>query len=212
MTITYNKPASRQGSILIEQVIAPVRGAACGRMNWHECFFYDSENGCLIWRTRPPEHFLSHSRMLASNRRLSGKVAGTVAGTVRGKQYVRVRVTASGAKSTILAHRIIWEMHHGPIPEGIMVDHIDRNPRNNRIENLRLATAGESVLNRCLQRNNTTGFRGVVFTAGKYQASISVRGKNIYLGRFDTAEMAAEAYAKASESRISQFVPEKLNR
>ncbi len=36
----------------------------------------------------------------------------------------------------LLAHRIIWEEHHGPIPDGHLIHHIDGNPRNNTLENL----------------------------------------------------------------------------
>ena len=45
------------------------------------------------------------------------------------------------------AHRIIWEMHHGPIPEGMEIDHINHVTDDNRIENLRLVTRKENCKN-----------------------------------------------------------------
>lgn len=44
-------------------------------------------------------------------------------------------------------HRAVWEYHNGPIPERLVIDHIDRNPDNNQIENLRLVTQSENNLN-----------------------------------------------------------------
>jgi hypothetical protein len=92
-----------------------------------------------------------------------------------------------------MVHQIIWILHHGPIPEGLMIDHIDRNPLNNRIENLRLATTSENKINTKVPKNNTTGYKGVLATpSGKYQARLGYKGKKLYLGLFETREEAAE--------------------
>ena len=61
----------------------------------------------------------------------------------------------------ILMHRFIWELKNGEIPEGYFVDHVDRNPLNNQIGNLRLATRKENARNRRKQKNNKSGFAGV---------------------------------------------------
>jgi hypothetical protein len=61
--------------------------------------------------------------------------------------YVRVYVN----KRYMMLHRVVWEMLRGPIPIGMMIDHIDRNKINNRIENLRLVTPRENAINKTLR-------------------------------------------------------------
>jgi hypothetical protein len=74
--------------------------------------------------------------------RYAGQPAGHQAG-VNGK-YLRVKI----GQTHYRVHRIIWVLWHGQnIPEGAVIDHIDRNPRNNRIDNLRLATVSFNLLN-----------------------------------------------------------------
>jgi len=51
----------------------------------------------------------------------------------------------------IYLHRVIWELHHGPLEQGMVIDHIDRNGLNNKIENLRAVTQTENCNN---MRNN----------------------------------------------------------
>lgn len=64
---------------------------------------------------------------------------------------------------TIHLHRFIWYLHNGVPEDKYLVDHIDRNRLNDRLENLRLATKAENAKNRSKQSNNTSGFRGVTF-------------------------------------------------
>lgn len=73
---------------------------------------------------------------------------------------VRYDCSADKPKS-ILLHRYIYELKYGEIPEGYFVDHIDRNPLNNQISNLRLVTPAENCCNISKYRNNKSGYIGV---------------------------------------------------
>lgn len=44
-----------------------------------------------------------------------------------------------------LVHRIVWELHNGPIPEGLVIDHIDGNTSNNRLNNLRCISSKDNT-------------------------------------------------------------------
>jgi hypothetical protein len=86
------------------------------------------------------------------------------------------------------------------------IDHIDINPLNNRIENLRLATQSQNAINTKTPKNNTTGYKGVLSTpSGKFQARLGYRGKKLYLGLFKTAEEAAECVRQKSLELYGEF-------
>lgn len=99
----------------------------------------------------------------------------------------------------MLVHRVIFLMHHGHLPK--LVDHIDRDPSNNRIENLRDADKAINSWNRDLQSNNTSGFRGVSWNkgSGKWHAYIKVAGRRRHIGLFNTPEEASAAYEQARD-------------
>lgn len=66
------------------------------------------------------------------------------AGCLKSDGYYRLKVDSKDHQ----VHRVIWMMLNGPIPEGLVIDHIDRNPLNNLIENLRVTTIQKNNLNR----------------------------------------------------------------
>ena len=80
-------------------------------------------------------------------------------------------------------------------------DHINRNRLDNRKENLRVVSHETNTRNTGLSKNSTTGYKGVTVSRNrkKFIAQITVNYKNIYLGRFDTAEEAYEARIRAEE-------------
>jgi hypothetical protein len=97
-------------------------------------------------------------------------------------------------------HRVVWEHANGPIPEGMVVDHINGVRSDNRLSNLRLATPSQNAQNRKLSSNNRTGKKGIAYhaRAKKWLAYIGVNNKQKYLGSFDSSDAAEHAYLEAA--------------
>lgn len=102
-------------------------------------------------------------------------------------------------KKLYRTHRVIWLYVHGSFPTGFL-DHINRIKTDNRIENLREVSKGQSRENIDIGRNNTSGLKGVWLhkQTKKWCASIGHKGKNIHLGSFVSIEDAYKAYKKAA--------------
>ena len=169
-----------------------------------ECFSCNPDDGILIWNRRPGHHFPSNQAMLAWNGKCAGKKAGYYHGKTR-----RLMVGLDKYGRTVLGHRIIWTMLVGPIPVGMQIDHINGDPSDNRLVNLRLATNQQNSLNS--RRKSGPGVwrglpRGVSpQKSGKFQAKIRINYKEKCLGTFATAEEAHEAYRKAHIEVAGRF-------
>lgn len=87
-------------------------------------------------------------------------------------------------------------------PKGLDVDHINRNTLDNRCSNLRAISRSLNKHNGHLYKTNKTGFRGVTMQNGKYKATISLNGEQIYLGLHNTIEGAVTARAKAEKDML----------
>lgn len=121
-------------------------------------------------------------------RKRTGKPCGTRANTSNG--YASVWV---GGK-TLLAHRIIYAIVRGEIPEG-QIDHLNGDRSDNRIENLRDVSGLENMHNSKMPKTNTSGFTGVHWETQrkKWMAQIRVDKRQKFLGYFDDFEDAVEA-------------------
>jgi len=124
-----------------------------------------------------------------SNTRYSGKEAGSL---MKGG-YRSVRWVDDGEKHNQLAHRVIYAMHHDTWP--LVIDHIDRDPTNNKIENLRPADKRINSINRNKPANNTSGVRGVSWNKGtkRWHAYIKNNQLRYNLGHFDCLGQAIKA-------------------
>lgn len=126
--------------------------------------------------------------------------AGDKAGNVTPKGYWQIGIN----RKRYLAHRLAWLYVHGVFPEKD-VDHINRNPADNRIVNLRDVSNQFNLFNTSKQKDNTSGYKGVTFMpkVKKWQAQIRMNSKKVYLGTFDTPERADIAH------RIAEYFREK---
>lgn len=152
---------------------------------------YDPETGVFKWKVRS-------DAKADWNTRWSGKRAGSL--FKNGYFYIGIN------HKDYLAHRLAWFYIHKEWPT-VNVDHIDRNPQNNKIGNLRKATQSENLCNKPKRNDNTSGFKGVCLcqTTKRWMARISINQKKIWLGRFDTAELAFEAYKIAALKHHGEF-------
>jgi hypothetical protein len=88
------------------------------------------------------------------------------------------------------------------------VDHINNDISNNNLTNLRWATKFENGMNRKINIDNTSGFKGVCFHKRdkKWQSRIQFDGKNIHLGTFNTIEEAIAARKEKALELFGEFI------
>jgi hypothetical protein len=128
------------------------------------------------------------------------KPAGAATGT-QNNGYLSTRCDGRG----YFNHRLAWLYVYGCLPD-LQVDHINRDKKDNRICNLRLATASQNQHNARARTDSTTGIKGVTWTkSGKLKAQICVRGERTILGYYPTLVEAAAAYASAADRLHGDF-------
>lgn len=146
----------------------------------------DYRDGKLYWRKR-------------TNRRI---VVGSEA-KCGGRRDGRAMISILRKHSS--RSRAVWMWHHGDIPCGMEVDHVNRDGTDDRIENLRLATRAQNAWNTCGHRDSASGMKGVTHEprTGKWYARIGKR----HIGTFATAAEASAAYWARCRAERGEFVP-----
>lgn len=143
-----------------------------------EVLSYDSGTGAFTWRVAK-----------------RGLAAGMQAGTVTGG-YRQIQIDGKLYK----AHRLAWLLAHGCWPAGD-IDHINGEPSDNRIANLRDVPRR---VNRENQRkphaDSKTKVLGVCAYRGRYVTRIKSAGRRIHIGTFDTPAEAQQAYLDAKRA------------
>lgn len=140
---------------------------------------YDSETGIFI-------------RIKITNRK---QKIGEICGTLMNRGYISIKID----KKSYLSHRLAWFYVYGKWPKN-NIDHINNNKLDNRICNLRDIPQSLNVQNlKKSYSNNKTGLLGVCKqkNSSKWRAEIRINYEKIFLGLFETAELAHEAYLTA---------------
>lgn len=120
--------------------------------------------------------------------------------------YVCRTVIHAKKQSNQYLHRLILERIIGRgLRTDELVDHRDRDGRNNARVNLRLATFTQNIANSPVRKNNKLGVKGVHKRGKKFVAQIRIGGKKIHLGSFHTLEEAHQVYSMELEKQYGEF-------
>lgn len=147
---------------------------------------YDAETGNFWWLVKK-----------------RGRRLDRPAGVKRSDGYRLVNIDGR----VVYQHRLAWLFATGSIPNA-EIDHIDGNPSNNAICNLRAADRHENAKNAGRHSNNTSGFKGVDYRRkdGRWRARIRIKGQRVNLGLFASPEAAFAAYTAAADALHGEFV------
>ncbi|MFP3798437.1 HNH endonuclease [Paraburkholderia sp. SIMBA_027] len=174
---------------------------------FHECFEYDAESGALTWKERPAHHFKTEQACKIFNARRVGTRAGTAQGSDR---RLQVHMTYRGVKINAYVTHIAWVMmHRSDPPTGYVIDHQDRDNRNDSKSNLRLATYAQNSAN-ATRRTGISGYRGVTVDGTKYIATMSLKERPgvaaVYVRqRFNTKEEAVAFRRELERKYFGEF-------
>lgn len=158
---------------------------------------YDVDSGKLVWRYRGVDWFENVPHRSAEgvcatwNKRYAGHEAFTSTGPW-GHKF------GSVLGVHLAAHRVAWAIHFGIWPEG-WLDHINGDPGDNRICNLRAIGPVGNARNASRSRRNKSGVTGVRWNAqqGKWHVQIGSGGRNQHIGFFDSFDAAVIARTHA---------------
>jgi hypothetical protein len=123
---------------------------------------------------------------------------GTEAGNVGKHGYRELQIFGK----RYLAHRLIYALHHGNMPD--VIDHVDRNPLNNDISNLRASDKRLNAYNSGLPSNNKSGVRGVSWCKknNKWVVRFKLDGKYLFLGYYEDLQSATRVRKQYEELHV----------
>ena len=154
-----------------------------------EILTYNKEAGIFTWK-------VNHTQKIR---------IGNIAGTLN-KNYILIQIN----KKKYSAHRLAWLYEYGNFPKH-NIDHIDGNPSNNKISNLREANQSQNGMNKKLHKNNNSGIKGVGWhkASKKWRARITINRIQHNLGLFDDKELAELVVMEARNKYHGEFARDK---
>jgi hypothetical protein len=115
------------------------------------------------------------------------------------KEYLVVKFSIRDKYKVFRVHQLVAMAFLGHVPNGngLEVDHIDNDKLNNSLDNLQIITNRANISKAfAINRDLPTGV-SYDKSRGLYRSRIGIEGKQVFLGRFRTAEEASSAYQKA---------------
>lgn len=164
-----------------------------------ELLSYDPESGRFTWLKE---------RVLPMGGIATPLRIGTTAGHVC-KKYGRVLIHFKGRPH--LAHRLAWLYVHGQWP-ALGIDHIDGDPSNNTVGNLRLANKSENGQNvRRARCNSKSGVLGVSWNKRrkKWEAEVTLGGEKVHRSYHRSLDEAVATHA-AAKAAAHPFMAEEM--
>lgn len=122
--------------------------------------------------------------------------------------YVNGHITdEDGIKRTMGLHRYVMNL---PTNDERIIDHIDRNPRNCLLSNLRIATYKGNSINASVAKSSKTGVVGVnIYEVNRFVAHIQNNGKHVHLGIFNIFDDAVYSRLCAEKQYYGEYAPQK---
>ena len=129
------------------------------------------------------------------------KAIGDKVGYIAKSGYATTKIK----NKSYLIHRLIYLMHYKYLPE--QIDHIDGNPINNSIENLRDASGSQNCMNKKISAVNTSGYKNINYIKqiNKYRVQLKVKGNPISFGCFSDVELADLVAQEARDKYFGKF-------
>lgn len=157
----------------------------------HQFVRYEAASGKYYWLPRPVSTFKTPNAAAGFNTIYAGK---EVAGRATLRRYRKICIQGR----QIAFHRFVWAFHKGVWPSD-HIDHINGDPSDNRLENLRVISHSLNMRNRKIDKRNKSGFTGVWLHRDgvRWRATIKVGDNAIHLGLFSTKMDAVEARKEA---------------
>jgi hypothetical protein len=143
-------------------------------------YLFDYKDGQLYWKNHKYNAYI-----------------GKKAGTLNQKGYWQIKF----GKKIHKAHRLIFMMHYGYLPK--IIDHIDCNPLNNCIKNLREATKRQNLYNRLANKTSKSGIKNVSWCKKDKRWIVQVNKK--YIGQYKNLELAELVAQEARDKYHGEY-------
>ena len=136
------------------------------------------------------------------------KLGRILKGSDNGDGYLKVDLRKNKTRHAKRIHKLVAKAFLANPENKKCVDHIDNNTHNNNLINLRFATPAQNQHNRSINKNNTSGTKGVNWNkkSMKWRAQICINGKVINLGSFINKDDAINIRVQRAKDAFGEYI------